>query len=142
MVGNLAEWVDYRVVGADVSRYTSTTRIGKLVRNGIDNITMQWPDLNPLSVTLAMVEGSYFDSKPKNHEGTAPLGFFNTTSTGNGIGFRCVGFRADSMPSVSDLALVDQPKYTASDSTEAVSTRRFPEIILLAMINQNVFPFR
>jgi formylglycine-generating enzyme required for sulfatase activity len=128
MVGNLSEWVDYRLKATSVTRFGSTQNIGTVIRNGIDNITMQWPQASPGSINLALSMGSYLGSASTGHIGPAQLGLFDTTSTGGtGIGFRCMGFRADSVPALADMALVDQPKFTASDLTESVATRRVPE---------------
>ncbi|RYZ91510.1 MAG: hypothetical protein EOP04_00145 [Proteobacteria bacterium] len=128
MVGNLAEYVDYRIKPVTLSRFGSTTLASKNIRNGIDNITMQWPELNPGGATLGLAVGSYANGNATDTLGTGPVGFYDSNSsiyTGNG--FRCVGFRADMMPAMNNLALANQPKYTSADLAEDVSTRRVPE---------------
>ncbi|RZI56599.1 MAG: hypothetical protein EOP14_05685, partial [Pseudomonas sp.] len=128
MVGNLSEYVDYRLKPISVTRFGSTQTVGTIVRNGIDNLTMQWPQATPGTSNLALTMGSFHNSKNYANSGNAQLGLFDASSAAwDGIGFRCMGVRADTVPSLAEMALVDQPKYTPADMIEAPSTRHVPE---------------
>ncbi|RYZ57248.1 MAG: hypothetical protein EOP07_10440, partial [Proteobacteria bacterium] len=121
MGGNLNEWVDYRIApysisGNGESRFSYGPTIGKTIPNGIDNIVQRFHRF-PATATLGMIMG------PGHIYHNVQL----TATASAEVGFRCVAFRAPDRPDMSQLALPDEPKFTATAYSGAASTWTIPE---------------
>ncbi|MBC7531259.1 MAG: SUMF1/EgtB/PvdO family nonheme iron enzyme, partial [Oligoflexus sp.] len=124
MAGNLREWVDnrmlqYSISGNSESRLSYGPTIGRTMSNGIDNIIQRFHTIDPGGSGLAMTLGADFRTPSwagqKQYGADVQTWIDPSTSTNTDIGFRCIGFRADIMPTMSQLALPDEPKFVTGD---------------------------
>ncbi|MBC7531340.1 MAG: SUMF1/EgtB/PvdO family nonheme iron enzyme, partial [Oligoflexus sp.] len=124
MAGNLKEWVDnrmlqYSISGNAESRLSFGPTIGRSLPNGIDNIIRRFHTVDPGASGLAMTLGADFNPRTfvdQKQFGVDVQEWTDPSSSSNAaIGFRCLGFRADTMPSMSQLALPDEPKFVTGD---------------------------
>ncbi|MBC7531752.1 MAG: SUMF1/EgtB/PvdO family nonheme iron enzyme [Oligoflexus sp.] len=128
MAGNLREWVDnrmlqYSISGNTESRFSYGPTIGRSLPNGIDNIVQRFHTLDPGAGGLALTLGADFKSPTfadqKQYGTNVQTWTDPATASSDAIGFRCLGFRADTMPTMSQLALPDEPKFVAGDLATA-----------------------
>jgi hypothetical protein len=135
MAGNLREWVDNRMLPYSISsnsesRFSYGPTIGRTLPNGLDNIVNRYHTVNPAANGLALTLGADFKT-PSPYAGQKQYGADvqnwtdPTLATQTDIGFRCVGFRADALPTPTQIALPDEPKFTLADVAVA---GRVPEI--------------
>ncbi|MBC7530975.1 MAG: SUMF1/EgtB/PvdO family nonheme iron enzyme, partial [Oligoflexus sp.] len=133
MAGNLREWVDnrmlqYSISGNTESRFSYGPTIGRTMANGIDNIIRRFHTLDPGANGLAMTLGADFKTPSwadqKQYGADVQNWADPATASDTGIGFRCLGFRADTMPLMSQLALPDEPKFVTAD---LATVGRIPE---------------
>ncbi|MBC7531749.1 MAG: SUMF1/EgtB/PvdO family nonheme iron enzyme, partial [Oligoflexus sp.] len=124
MAGNLREWVDYRMLqysisGNTESRFSYGPTIGRSISNGIDNIVQRFHTLDPGASGLALTLGADFKTPSfadqKQYGTNVQTWTDPATASSDAIGFRCLGFRADTMPTMSQLALPDEPKFVTGD---------------------------
>ncbi|RYZ56085.1 MAG: hypothetical protein EOP07_13050, partial [Proteobacteria bacterium] len=135
MAGNLREWVDnrmmpYSISGNSESRFSYGPTIGRTLMNGLDNIVNRYHTVTPSSNGLALAMGADFKAlspSPLQKQYGADVQNWTDPTTANltEIGFRCVGFRADALPTPTQVALPDEPKFTTADVAVA---GRVPEI--------------
>ncbi|MBC7530881.1 MAG: SUMF1/EgtB/PvdO family nonheme iron enzyme [Oligoflexus sp.] len=130
MAGNLREWVDnrmlqYSISGNAESRFSYGPTIGRSLPNGIDNIVQRFHTLDPGVGGLALTLGADFKlptfADQKQYGTNVQTWTDPATASSDAIGFRCLGFRADTMPTMSQLALPDEPKFTAAEVTAVPS---------------------
>ncbi|MBC7532000.1 MAG: SUMF1/EgtB/PvdO family nonheme iron enzyme, partial [Oligoflexus sp.] len=128
LAGNLREWVDHRMLqysisGNSESRFSYGPTIGRSISNGIDNIVQRFHTLDPGASGLALTLGADFKTPTfadQKQYGTNVQNWTDpATATSDAIGFRCLGFRADTMPTTSQLALPDEPKFVTGDLATA-----------------------
>ncbi|MBC7532804.1 MAG: SUMF1/EgtB/PvdO family nonheme iron enzyme [Oligoflexus sp.] len=128
MAGNLREWVDHRMLqysisGNSESRFSYGPTIGRSISNGIDNIVQRFHTLDPGVGGLALTLGADFKTPTfadQKQYGTNVQAWTDpATANSDAIGFRCLGFRADTMPTTSQLALPDEPKFVTGDLATA-----------------------
>ncbi|MBC7531405.1 MAG: SUMF1/EgtB/PvdO family nonheme iron enzyme, partial [Oligoflexus sp.] len=128
MAGNLREWVDNRMLQYSISgnaetRFSYGPTIGRTLPNGIDNIVRRFHKVDPGTSGLAMTLGADFKTPSladQKQYGAEAQGWTDPSTTSDtGIGFRCLGFRADTMPTMSQLALPDEPKFKTADLATA-----------------------
>ncbi|MBC7531596.1 MAG: SUMF1/EgtB/PvdO family nonheme iron enzyme, partial [Oligoflexus sp.] len=128
MAGNLREWVDnrmlqYSISGNSESRLSYGPTIGRSISNGIDNIVQRFHTLDPGASGLALTLGADFKTPvfaDQKQYGTNVQSWTDpATANSDAIGFRCLGFRADTMPTMSQLALPDEPKFVTGDLATA-----------------------
>ncbi|MBC7531450.1 MAG: SUMF1/EgtB/PvdO family nonheme iron enzyme [Oligoflexus sp.] len=128
MAGNLREWVDNRILqysisGNSESRFSYGPTIGRSISNGIDNIVQRFHTLDPGASGLALTLGANFKTPTfadqKQYGTNVQTWTDPATANSDAIGFRCLGFRADTMPTISQLALPDEPKFVTGDLATA-----------------------
>ncbi|MBC7532679.1 MAG: SUMF1/EgtB/PvdO family nonheme iron enzyme, partial [Oligoflexus sp.] len=128
MAGNLREWVDnrmlqYSISGNSESRLSYGPTIGRSISNGIDNIVQRFHTLDPGASGLALTLGADFKTPAfadQKQYGTNVQSWTDpATTSSDAIGFRCLGFRSDTMPTMSQLALPDEPKFVTGDLATA-----------------------
>ncbi|MCX6125147.1 MAG: SUMF1/EgtB/PvdO family nonheme iron enzyme, partial [Proteobacteria bacterium] len=138
MAGNVSEWVDermtaYSISGASETRFSYGPTIGRIVKNGIDNLTRRYHQVIPGANDLALALGANFSN-------TAPYGkqyghdietWQDPTVSATTIGFRCVAFPKGSMPTVTQLALPAEPIYTSADLPASTANWKVPENLYL-----------
>ncbi|MBC7532682.1 MAG: SUMF1/EgtB/PvdO family nonheme iron enzyme, partial [Oligoflexus sp.] len=128
MAGNLREWVDnrmlqYSISGNTESRMSYGPTIGRTIANGIDNIIRRFHTVDPGAGGLALTLGADFKTPTfadqKQFGADVQAWTDPSTTSDTGLGFRCLGFRADTMPTMTQLALPDEPKFVLGDLATA-----------------------
>ncbi|RZA27250.1 MAG: hypothetical protein EOP10_00830 [Proteobacteria bacterium] len=133
--GNVREWVDSRAVqysisGASESRFSYGPTIARTLSNGIDNITQRLHTLDPGASGLALTMGADFKMPTEADQkqyGTDVQTWISPTTSDNSTGFRCLGFRSASPPTMAQLALPDEPKFTTADLPASRADWKIPE---------------
>ncbi len=136
LAGNLREWVDRRMVPYDIDaanekRFDYGPVIGRTLTNGLDNTFMRFHKITPPSGGLALSLGADYlipgDGNLKAYGADAQTWNDPTASQGS-LGFRCVGFRKDTLPAPAFVAVPDEPRYEAADIPVGVpSAWKIPE---------------
>jgi formylglycine-generating enzyme required for sulfatase activity len=135
MSGNLKEWVDQRMVAYDITahaeqRFSLGPVVGRTLRNGMDNLSRRYhrvnPGVNGLALTLGSDWKSAFNLERKQY-GSGVQSWIDPTTRDTAIGFRCVAFLKDTLPSLEQLSLPDDAKFTPADLSAPVTSRSVPE---------------
>ncbi len=133
MAGNVPEFVDSRMVrhsiaNAGTSRFGYSPNLGRTLRNGIDNLTRIFHEVDPGPTNLlwlAMGAGHYQDAGGQTGAYGPDVHRWINSSYPNAVGFRCVLLgKQFGMP---QLALPQEPSYTSADSSGAAGEQRIPE---------------
>ncbi len=135
MAGNVREWVDKRILPYDISamgesRFGNGPTISSVIPNGIDNIVQRFHATNTAAAGRALTAGASYLAPMvdgRKQYGPEMQVWSAQNSSAVNIGFRCVGFRNDDKPTMTKLALPDEPKFTATDYAGEPSTWTIPE---------------
>jgi formylglycine-generating enzyme required for sulfatase activity len=148
LAGNVKEWVDSRMVRYDISdpagdgtsggndvdnerRFGYGPVIGRTLQNGVDNLTRRYHAIDPGASGLALAMGADFTTPPvfsdRKRYGESAQNWLAPSTSNGSTGFRCVAFPHSATPSMTQLAVPDEPTYVAADVSGAASTWKIPE---------------
>jgi formylglycine-generating enzyme required for sulfatase activity len=123
VAGNVAEWVDMRMLQYDIAangeeRFFYGPVIGNLIDNGIDGFTRRFHLIDPGAAGLALAMGANFATPTladRKQYGDDVHAWLDPTSSPSSAGFRCVAFSKSNSPTLAELSLPSEPLYTAAD---------------------------
>lgn len=129
MAAGAIEIVDERYFSRSISalgfsRFGYGPTLGQVSPNGIDNRTRTITN-NINGRAIAM--GASADQPSIPSFGTNQSDVSGTGISNNRVGYRCIGFRPGAVPTMAQLALPNEPVYTAADYSGAASTWTIPE---------------
>ncbi len=137
VAGNLKEWVDRRIYPYNITtnaenRFSYGPVIGQSRTNGIDNISQRFHLIVPSASGLGLAMGADYLTPAagvldQKQYGDDVQTWIDPTTTDASLGFRCLAFKAASVPTMAELSLADEPKFTSADLPAAAADWKIPE---------------
>ncbi len=124
MVGRSREWVDARLQRFDETnaRLGWSPILGRMIDNGIDRLTYRLHEIVPPANGLGLLMGSDFGNTATYQLAVdaetqlwKDITYSNAAESAPVTGFRCMGLVKALMPTVDQLALPQEPVYTAAE---------------------------